>query len=197
MNDAKIDLSQYNSSFSLSNKLARVTWNLCYWILFRPFNLGVFKNWRSGVLRFFGSKISRNANIYASAKIWAPWNLEVGTHSSIGPQADIYNHGKIVIGNHTVISQKAYLCASSHDFKLPNFPLILKPILISDQVWIAADVFIGPGVQIGEGTVVGARAAVFKNTEPWTVVGGNPANYIKDRILNEKNASLHSVKKVQ
>ena len=36
-------------------------------------------------------------------------------------------------------------------------------------------------VTIGEGAVVGARAAVFKDVEPWTVVGGNPVIFIKNR----------------
>jgi putative colanic acid biosynthesis acetyltransferase WcaF len=44
---------------------------------------------------------------------------------------------------------------------------------------VAADVFVGPGVMIGEGAVVGARASVFRNVDPWTVVGGNPARIIK------------------
>ena len=47
-----------------------------------------------------------------------------------------------------------------------------------------ADVFIGMGVTIGEGAVVGARASVYKNVAPWTVVGGNPAKFIKKRVLN-------------
>jgi putative colanic acid biosynthesis acetyltransferase WcaF len=50
-------------------------------------------------------------------------------------------------------------------------------------VWVAADAFIGPGVIIGQGAVVGARSAVFKNVERWTVVGGNPAKFIKKREL--------------
>lgn len=41
------------------------------------------------------------------------------------------------------------------------------------------------GVTVGEGAVVGARVAVFKDVAPWTVVRGNPAKYIKDRIINE------------
>lgn len=51
--------------------------------------------------------------------------------------------------------------------------------------WVAADAFVGMGVTIGEGAVVGARAAVFKDVEPWTVVGGNPAKFIKKRILKQ------------
>ena len=41
------------------------------------------------------------------------------------------------------------------------------------------------GVTIGEGAVVGARAAVFKDVQPWTVVGGNPAKFIKQRSLSD------------
>lgn len=135
------------------------------------------------MLRLFGAKIGSKANIYSSVKIWAPWNLEIGNYSSLGPGVDCYNQGKIVIGDHTVISQKVYLCASSHDFTKPDFPLILKPITIKDSVWIAADAYVAPGKTIGQGVVVAARAAVFKDVDPWTVVGGNPAKYIKDRKI--------------
>ena len=37
------------------------------------------------------------------------------------------------------------------------------------------------GVTIGQGAVVGATASVYKDVEPWTIVGGNPAKFIKKR----------------
>lgn len=185
MSQLKVDLSQYNSSFSLSNKLGRLCWNITYWILFRPFSSGYFRAWRSFVLRIFGAKLSAHVNVYASAKIWAPWNLEMGENACLGPRVNCYNQGKINIGANTVVSQDSYLCASSHDISDSKHALILKPIVIEDQVWVAADAFIGPGVTIGQGAVVGARAAVFKNVEPWTVVGGNPAKFIKKRELTK------------
>lgn len=43
------------------------------------------------------------------------------------------------------------------------------------------------GVTVNNGAVVGARSAVFKDVEPWTVVGGNPAKFIKNRMLNNIN----------
>ena len=73
------------------------------------------------------------------------------------------------------------MCATSHDHKRPDFPLILCPIQIGDGVWVAADSFIGPGVQIGNNAVVGARAAVFRDLDPGKVYGGNPAKFIKNR----------------
>lgn len=178
-----MELSKYDHSFSYSNKIARLIWNISYLIFFRPFSLRLFRKWRNVVLRIFGADVSKDAQVYASAKIWAPWNLSISDFSTIGPNVDCYNQGKITIGKNTVISQKVYLCASSHNYLKRNHPLILKPIEIKDQVWIAADSFIGPGVLINNGAVIGARTSVFKDVESWTVVGGNPSKFIKKRIL--------------
>ena len=64
-------------------------------------------------------------------------------------------------------------------------PLITASITIHSFAWVAADAFVGMGVTIGEGAVVGARAVVFKDVEPWTIVGGNPAKDLKKRIIKE------------
>jgi putative colanic acid biosynthesis acetyltransferase WcaF len=133
------------------------------------------------VLKCFGAKIEWSSHIYASVKIWAPWNLQIGAYSSLGPKVDCYNQGNISIGANTIISQKAYLCASTHDHTERNFPLILKPILIGNGVWIAADAFIGPGVCIKNDVIIAARAVVTKNVEKNVIVGGNPAKFIKYR----------------
>jgi len=185
MNRQFVDLSNYTSDFGISNKVRRLVWNFSYWILFRPFNFPLFRGWRNFVLRMFGAKISVTANIYASAKVWAPWNLEMADYACLGSEVDCYNQGKIIIGANTTISQKTYLCSSSHDISDSKHALILEPIIIEDQVWIAADAFIGPGVTIRQGAVVGARAAVFKDIEAWTVVGGNPAKFIKKREITK------------
>lgn len=174
-----MDLSTYNHSFSLKNKISRLVWNCIRLILFRPFASRLFKKWRVLVLKCFGAKIDWSSHIYASVKIWAPWNLEIGKNSSLGPTVDCYNQGRISIGDNTVISQKTYLCASTHDYSQKDFPLILKPISIGNGVWIAADAFIGPGVSIENNAVIAARAVVIKKVEENTVVGGNPAKTIK------------------
>jgi putative colanic acid biosynthesis acetyltransferase WcaF len=156
-------------------------WNTISLIVFRPFGSRFFKKWRVLVLKCFGAKIEWSSHIYASVKIWAPWNLEIGAHSSLGPQVDCYNQGKISIGDNTVISQKVYLCASTHNYTKKDFPLLLKPITIGNGVWIAADAFIGPAVTIENYAVVAARAVVVKNVEKNAIVGGNPAQFIKTR----------------
>lgn len=54
-----------------------------------------------------------------------------------------------------------------------------RPIKICDKVWIGCNCIILKGVTIGEGAVVAAGSVVVKDVEPWTVVGGNPAQYLK------------------
>jgi putative colanic acid biosynthesis acetyltransferase WcaF len=181
MKNSTLDLSTYSHSFSLKNKISRLLWNSARIILFRPFGSRLLKKWRVLVLKCFGAKIEWSSHIYASVKIWAPWNLEIGKNSSLGPSVDCYNQGKISIGKNTIISQKTYLCASSHDYTQKDFPLILKPITIGNGVWIAADAFIGPGIAIGDNAVIAARSVLIKDVDENTIVGGNPAKFIKFR----------------
>ena len=58
-------------------------------------------------------------------------------------------------------------------------------ITVNDNVWLATGAIVLPGVVIGEGAVVAAGAVVTKDVEPWTVVGSNPAKFIKKRVLFE------------
>jgi putative colanic acid biosynthesis acetyltransferase WcaF len=137
--------------------------------------------WRRFVLRCFGARIGREVHIYNSARIYFPWNLIIGDWSAIGEDALIYNLGPVTIGQQVTISQRAHLCAGTHDYTDPAMPLLKPPIVVGDQAWICADAFVGPGVTVGQGAVVGARAVVVKNAEPWTIVAGNPARFIKKR----------------
>jgi acetyltransferase-like isoleucine patch superfamily enzyme len=75
------------------------------------------------------------------------------------------------------------LITGSHEISSGHFDLITRPITVEDNVWIATGAMILPGVTIGEGAVVAAGAVVTKDVEPWTVVGGNPARFIKKREL--------------
>jgi putative colanic acid biosynthesis acetyltransferase WcaF len=184
MGNKELNNTTTRHKFSMANKIKRIIWNISYVLIFRPFKLRLFKKWRVLILRMFGSDISWKAMVNSNVKIWAPWNLKMGDYSCLGPQVDCYNQGMIIICDNVTISQKTYLCASSHDFTSLKNDLFLAPIIIQNNVWVAADAFVGPGVTIKEGAVIGARASVFKDVEEWSVVGGNPAKFIKKRNLN-------------
>ncbi|MDD5544855.1 MAG: putative colanic acid biosynthesis acetyltransferase [Acidobacteriia bacterium] len=163
-------------------------------ILFKRFLWGVVRplfrfspricfGWRRFLLRLFGARIGQEVHIYNSARIYMPWNLEVGDWASIGEEAFLYNLGRICIREKATVSQRAYLCAGTHDYKDPAMPLVFSPIEVGAQAWICTDAFIGPGISVGEGAIVGARAVVTKNVEPWQIVAGNPARPIGKRAL--------------
>jgi acetyltransferase-like isoleucine patch superfamily enzyme len=54
-----------------------------------------------------------------------------------------------------------------------------KPIKICSNAWIGMNVIILKGVTIGEGAIVAAGSVVTKDVAPWTLVGGNPAVFLK------------------
>jgi len=164
------------SKFEISLRVLWIFGNIIFKFTPRPF-FGL----RSLLLKIFGAKIGHNVNIYNSAIIYMPWNLEVGNWSAIGEECLVYNLGKVTIGEKTTISHRAHICAGTHDYSDPKLPLIKPTITIGRMAWICADSFIGPDTNIGEGAVIGARAVVVRDVEPWTIVGGNPAKFIKTR----------------
>ena len=170
------------STFPAGHLLARLAWDIVRATLFRP-SPALLHGWRRALLRLFGARIGRGALVYPTTRIWAPWNLEMADRSTLGPYVDCYCVGRVRIGQDAVISQYAFLCAAGRDYEREDLPLEIGPIEIGPKAWIGADVFIGPGVTVGEGAVAGARSSVFRDVEPWTVVVGTPARFLKKRIL--------------
>jgi putative colanic acid biosynthesis acetyltransferase WcaF len=183
---ATIDnFEEYQDNIPLSNKLARLLWAMVAFILFRPFSTNIFNPWRIFLLKIFGAKIGKGSIVYASTYIPAPWNLEMGKNTCIGPYVQLHI-GKTILGNKVTVSQRSYLCSASHQTNSLNTPFISGKIILEDYSWIAAEAFIMMNVTVGEGAIVGARAAVFKDIEPWNIVGGNPAKFIKIRHIDGK-----------
>ncbi len=137
--------------------------------------------WRRFWLRFFGAKVGKLAGIRPTTRIFAPWQLQLDDFAMLGDNVTVYNLGNIRIGEHSVVSQNAHLCAGTHDYTKQNLPLIRSEINIGRGVWVCADAFVGPGVTIADNAVIGARAVVMKNVDPGMVVAGNPAKVIKQR----------------
>ena len=186
----QIDLSRYHNALSRRHQVVRTLWTMVWGLLARPLPRSVGSGWKRALLRAFGAKIDRTAVVYSSAKVYYPANLVMERYSCLASDVDCYNVAPVSIGANTTVSQGAYLCTASHDISDPLNPLVTAPIVIEDQAWVAAEAFIGMGVRVGQGAVVGARAVVFKNVEPWTVVGGNPAKYIKMRKLKIINGGV-------
>ncbi len=195
----KPNLANYRNRHSVKSKISRALWNAVWLLLFRPTPRGILYGWRRFLLRLFGARIGVGAIVLPTCKVWQPWRLTMGDHACLSEDVICYSVDWITIGDQAVISQGSYLCCASHDISSPTMELIYKPIVIGPQSWIAARAFVGPGVMIGEGAVVGACAVVTKDVEPWTVVAGNPARFIKKRVLQavDVGSTLRDTAKAQ
>lgn len=58
-------------------------------------------------------------------------------------------------------------------------------IIVGNDVWFGRECVIMPGIKIGDGAIIAAYSVVTKDVEPYSVVGGNPARFIKKRFNNE------------
>lgn len=141
-----------------------------------------FYSWRNFLLRVFGGEIGKGVKIRPSAVITYPWNLKIGNYSWIGDDVRLYNLDKIIIGKNTVISQDTYLCTGSHDYKSENFEIIKKPLIIEDNVWIAARCFIHPGINIKKNCIISAFSNLKESTIENGIYFGSPAKFIKKRF---------------
>ena len=134
---------------------------------------------RVGLLRMFGAGVGSGVVIRANVNVSYPWRLTLGDDVWLGEETVILSLAPVVIESSVCISQRAFLCTGSHDFRSADFRLVTKPITVRGGSWIAAQAFICPGVEIGAGSMVCAGSVVTENVPPGTIVRGNPAQVAK------------------
>jgi putative colanic acid biosynthesis acetyltransferase WcaF len=167
-------------AFSASDRLRRLNWNICWALLYRT-SPRPLHSWRAFLLRLFGAQMGPDCHFYPRSKVWAPWNLICANQVTAGDGAEIYNPAPVTLGSHAILSQDAYVCAATHDYDNPAFPLIAYAMNIGAYAWICARASVAPGVNVGEGAVLGLGSVATRNLDPWTVYAGVPAIKVKDR----------------
>ncbi len=130
-------------------------------------------------------RLAKSVSLARTARLDYPWRISVGRDSSIGERSWLQAQDEIVIGERVCIGEDVRIITGSHDIASSNFDLETDGIRIGNDVWIATGSTILKGVSIGEGAVVAAGSVVTKDVDPWTVIGGNPAKFIKKRVLKE------------
>uniref|UniRef100_Q3AQI9 Acetyltransferase (Isoleucine patch superfamily)-like protein n=1 Tax=Chlorobium chlorochromatii (strain CaD3) TaxID=340177 RepID=Q3AQI9_CHLCH len=154
---------------------------LCYWL-----GNHFFMNWtpypvRHWFLRkYCNVKIGKDSSICMGCFITGQ-KIEIGLNTVINRFTYLDGRVALRIGNNVNISHYTLIQTLTHDPQSSNFTCQEKPVTIGDNVWIGARAIICPGVAIGEGAVIAAGAVVIKDVPPYTIVGGNPARYIKTR----------------
>lgn len=173
----RVRLDRFDPSFGLDRGASRIVEAAWYLIKVGFFLSALpwpttFKVW---LLRGFGANVGKGVLIKPRVNIHMPWKLGVGDHCWIGEEVFILNFEPVTIGNHVVISQRAFLCTGNHDFRSPEMPYRNRPITIEDGAWIGANVFVGPDVTVEREAVAAAGSVVTGDLSAGTVYAGNPA----------------------
>ena len=178
--EAAFNKARRTSTLTTGMKVKRLVWSVVEGTLFR-FSFHTWSRWRAALLRGFGATVGNGCTIRRTSRVYYPWNLRMGDMSCLGDDVQVYNLDVIELGRCATISQEAYLCGGTHDYRLRTMPLVKRPIVVGADAWVCARAFIGPGVKVGEGAIVAAGSVVQKDVGEWTIVGGNPAKFLKMR----------------
>jgi acetyltransferase-like isoleucine patch superfamily enzyme len=120
--------------------------------------------------------------------------LVVGNFCSIGVNVHVYlggNHRTDWVTTYPFghINQNIF-----NSFNGNGHPISKGDVIIGNDVWIGDNVVFMSGVNIGDGSIIANNSHVIKNVEPYSIVGGNPAKFIKYRFFPEQIEKLLEIK---
>jgi len=133
------------------------------------------------LLRAGGIRLGKHSTIHIPVRFLGMGRIMVGDYSVINTHCLLDNRLPISIGNNVSIAHGTRIYTLGHDIDDPMFGVKGSPVEIQDYACIFSNVLIMPGVTIGKGAVVFAGSVVTKSVEPYAVVGGNPARFIRYR----------------
>jgi putative colanic acid biosynthesis acetyltransferase WcaF len=160
-----------------------VVWRITWYCLAKWTPPGL-RWWRRKLLHGFGAKVAETADIYGSAIIHYPENLEMAAYSGIGPRAVIDCTDRVRLGPFASISQDTHVSTVTLSVEDAGMRAVTAPITIEEHAWIAADCFIGPGVTVGAGAVLGAGGVTFDDLKAHMIYIGNPAYCLRPRAIH-------------
>lgn len=149
-----------------------------------------------------GVQVSRHVHLYdvefqGDAKI-SPWCRLVGVPKIVLGRHFFMNSfgflkGEITIGDDVLLGPGVVIWGRDHLME-PGRPIReqghrSEPILIGDDVWIAAHAVILRGITIGSGAVIGAGAVVTRDVPEGAIVAGNPGRVVRFRDGREGGGS--------
>ena len=137
------------------------------------------------------------SRIPSNIEIWSPHkDVTLGDQVQFGPhckiQCDIeFGHSVLVASN------VAFVGKDDHITNIPEKTIWNSgrgdtcKTHVGNDVWIGHGAIIMGGVAIGDGAIVAAGSVVTKDVVPCTIVGGNPAGFIKNRFSTEEEKNKH------
>jgi acetyltransferase-like isoleucine patch superfamily enzyme len=132
--------------------------------------------------RALGVQIGENVFIGVRFEVTQPANLTIGYNTKLPGKVWIDSAYPVVIGHDVAVNDDLTVLTAQHDVNSADFAGIGAPTSIGDYAWLPTKIIVLPGAHVGEGAVVGAGSVVTRPVEPYTIVAGNPARKIGDRV---------------
>jgi galactoside O-acetyltransferase len=145
--------------------------------------------------------IQENHKIDRGAEILHENLFKIGANFILGENVilDAGESNGVYIGNFVGIARNSFLRAANHKFDSIEIPWMLQgheakeleynsrkySIVIEDDVWIGAHCIILSGAHIGKGSVISAGSVVASVIPPYSIVAGNPARVISNRLKQQ------------
>lgn len=147
-------------------------------------------------------QVGTNFRVGRGAVLSSPHGLHIGDNVSVGPRSIIQVDGEI--GDWTIIGMGVQIVGKlDHAIDEVGVPITLSTraaerkqnlkdiVHIGRDVWIGGSAIVLSGVNIGEGSVVGAGSVVTADVPPYSIVGGNPARFLRTRFENLDDSRQH------
>lgn len=135
--------------------------------------------------------IGANTHIYEFVVIKAvggDGDIIIGENCYINPNSTLYSGNGITLKNYVLIGPGTVIAPTNHAFQRRDeyirhqgFVPSRGGVFIEEDVWIGASSVILDGTRIERGAVIAAGSVVRGNIPAYTIWGGVPAKYIKDR----------------
>lgn len=117
-------------------------------------------------------------------------STSIGSYVSIGPNVRRFGAAHPI----SSLSMHPYWYNASLGYVDTSHDVTRTQCVIEDEVWIGANVTILPGCsRIGLGAVVGAGSIVTHDVPEFSIIAGNPARVVGQRLTHDQRAILKAM----
>jgi maltose O-acetyltransferase len=151
---------------------------------FTPYSLGAGRI-RYWLCRQIFAECGRSVNVEHGAYFGSGRGIQIGDNSGIG--VDAFVGSPVEIGSNVMMGPDVIILTSNHRFRDLKSPMLAQgskvdAVRIEDDVWIGTRAIILPGTTVGRGAIIGAGSVVTRDVAAYSIVGGNPARVIGNRL---------------
>lgn len=144
---------------------------------------------RNLYLCLYGIRIGSGSCIHRGCKFFHVGKLAIGKNSVVNFGCFLDNRRGIKIGDNVGLAHNVKVYTLGHNIDSPKFETKGRPVVIENGVFVFANVLIMPGVTLHKNCVVLPGSVVTKDVEEGTVVGGNPAIFLRKRSVSTPSQS--------